>query len=145
LISVSWADDPDCYDFPIKEICEFDFDKGETRLLLRSSTGEIVASERVVNGECTKELYSPLLEVISQNTVLRRKLKKAFESFWDKSLPFKEDELVFESFSLASENAPTPGKRILSALLITSASEVTTHSAPTISRDEAREKRFPTA
>ena len=103
LISVSWADDPDCYDFPIKEICEFDFDKGETRLLLRSSTREIVASERVVNGECTKELYSPLLEAISQNTVLRRKLKKAFESFWDKSLPFKEDELVFESFSLMAQ------------------------------------------
>jgi hypothetical protein len=47
LISVSWADDPDCYDFPIKEICEFAFDKGETRLLLRKNSVTSVTSAKM--------------------------------------------------------------------------------------------------
>lgn len=78
LFRLKWVDKVELNSsFPLYEKICFDFDKGETMVLLVNEKGKVISSKEVTSDIIYKNL-SPLIEMISKNYSLKRKLLREF-------------------------------------------------------------------
>lgn len=90
-------------EFPLSETVTFNFKKGTTYIALQTTSGKIAAIRDISNGVTDLTNFtSPLINILSDNITVKRKLCEYFAEIWGKSLPFKENELDIQKFAQAT-------------------------------------------
>lgn len=89
-------------EFPIYESVTFNFKRGTTHLALKTASGKLLVARDISRGVDDLNFSSPIINLLSKNVLVKRKLKKMFAGFWMKPLPFREHELDIQKFSLAT-------------------------------------------
>lgn len=89
-------------ELPLYESVTFNFRKGTTYLMLKTFTGTLLAARDITRGVEDLDFTSPVIDLLSDNVIVKRKLKKLFSTYWGKSLPFKEYELDIFKLGLAT-------------------------------------------
>ena len=104
VVRINWISPALAIDeFPLCESVIFDFGRGTTCLELRTASGELLADRDITTGVNDRNFNSPIVSLLARNVAVKRKLKKLFADYWQKSaLPFKEYELDIHKFALAT-------------------------------------------
>ncbi len=103
IVHVNWNEEYlNINEFPLCEYITFNFNKGTTVLELKTLSGNTLMSRDITMGVDACDFESPLIDVLSKNVLIKRKLKRLFAEFWGKPLPFREYQLDIYTFSLAT-------------------------------------------
>lgn len=104
LFAVKWSTSMlSINEFPICEEVQFNFKKGTTCISMKTPSGKTLAALDFTNGIPYDVVFSsPLINLIGENTVIKRKLRDIFADIWGVKLPFKEEELDIIRFSFAT-------------------------------------------
>lgn len=102
ILDVNWAMQTiNVSNFPLSESVTFNFKRGSTYIQLKTFSKKTLAIMDISGGIADlKRFTSPLINLISDNIVIKSHLYKLFEAFWEKKLPFKENEIDIHNLVL---------------------------------------------
>ena len=100
IVHVNWCNKLFQIDeLPLSESVIFNLSRGTTYLTLKTASGKLLAIKDITYGVGGSDVTSPIISLLSQNVIIKRKLRKLFVDYWGNNLPFREYELDIHKFA----------------------------------------------